>query len=400
VSPGKIEHLVIVVLENHTLDNMFAGFPGADAVNSSTVFVGADGGTFTAPACPDSLPRDLQHGHPPALQDWNDGGMNGWDSVADADDNGDHMAFCQYSAASIPGFWDLASDYALADEFHTEALGPSFPGHLAVLAAQSAWATDNPEIGTFDALPIWGCDDPPGTTYPALDGGCAAVNPVPCLDIPSAPDVLPPGATWKFYGTGIAFGFGNIVWSMFDAISPIRNGADWGNVVPYTEFDTDVDAGTLPTVSWLVDQDLASGHPPLSMCVCDEWTTTRVNELIQSPLWSTTAVIITWDDFGGFYDHVAPPILYGCDPWSPYGLGFRVPAIIISPWVKPGVFHGVAEQASLTRLIEELFGGPGAVGMLHAIDPDARDDVAGSLLPAFDFNQTPLPPIPAQETCP
>ena len=168
----------------------------------------------------------------------------------------------------------------------------------------------------------------------------------------------------------------------------------------YTQFDTDVDAGTLPTVTWLVDQDLASGHPPLSMCVCDEWVATRVNELITSPYWPTTAVIITWDDFGGFYDHVAPPEQYGCDQYQPYGLGFRVPAIIVSPWVKPGVFHGVTEQASIPRLIEELFGGPNAVGMLHAMDPDARDDVAGSLLPAFDFNQTPLPPILAKATCP
>jgi phospholipase C len=223
----------------------------------------------------------------------------------------------------------------------------------------------------------------------------------PCFDIPSAPDVLQPGQTWKFYGSDYGPLLGG-VWSMFDAISSVRNGPGWANVVPYSQFATDVQNGTLPTVSWLVNEDLDSGHPPLSMCASDTWTAQNLNKLINSPLWSTSAIIITWDDYGGFVDHVPPPVSaqYGCDGTSPYGLGFRLPAILISPWVRRGVFHGLSEQASLVRLIEELFGAPGAVGSLHALDPAARDNVAGSLLDAFDFHQVPLPPVPAKEACP
>src|SRR6185369_7178676 len=118
-----------------------------------------------------------------------------------------------------------------------------------------------------------------------------------------------------------------------------------------------------------------------------------------SPIWDTTAIVVTWDDYGGFYDHVAPPVSYVCDAAHPYGLGFRLPAILVSPWVRPGVFHGITEQASVVRLIEEVFA-PGSVGALHTMDPAARDDAAGSLLDAFDFDQVPLPAVPASTTCP
>jgi phospholipase C len=130
-----------------------------------------------------------------------------------------------------------------------------------------------------------------------------------------------------------------------------------------------------------------------------EWATGYANDLINSAAWATTAVLITWDGFGGFYDHAAPPSQYGCDTAQPYGEGFRVPLILVSPWVKPGVFHGVAEQASVVRLIEELFA-PKFVGFLGQNSPDARDGVAGSLLDAFDFAQAPLPAVPASTTCP
>ncbi|MHB1845071.1 MAG: phospholipase C [Deltaproteobacteria bacterium] len=394
VPPGHIDHLVIIVNENHTFDNLFSGFPGAE---SSNQIPGPDGG-FTAPACPDGLPHDLCHAHSCALTDWNQGAMNGW-SFDGGSDTGDGMAFCQYSEAQIPGLWQLARNYALADQFHASMLGPSFPGHTFTLAAQAGWATGNPSW--LAPLPIWGCDDPPGSTVPVLqDGTCTVQTPSPCFSIPSAPDVLSSSQSWKFYGTGLTFLSANLVWSMFDAIDPIRNGPGWANVVPYDQFDSDVANGTLPTVSWLVDQDFDSGHPPFSMCSSDSWITTRVNELMQSPLWATSALVITWDDFGGFYDHVPPPLQYGCDATHPYGLGFRVPAILVSPWVKPGVFHGLTEQASLPRLVEELFGGPNAVGNLHERDPAARDDEAGSLLAAFDFRQKPLPAVPAKTACP
>jgi phospholipase C len=394
---GHIDHLVVVVLENHTFDNMFASFPGA---NGQSTFNLPGGGTFTAPHCADTLSRDLCHAHSCALTSWDGGAMDGWWSVAGADDGGDHLAWCQYQQADIPAFWGYAANFGLADNFHSSMLGPSFPGHNFVLAAQAGWADGNPG-GAIKQI-IWGCDSTPGTTIPIEQNGtCTAAAPPPCFDMPSAPDVLyAAGKTWKFYGTGITYNNVSYVWSMFDAIKGVRYDAGWKDVIPYgTNFDQDATSGTLPNVSWLVNQDLFSGHPPLSMCASNTWVAQHINKVINGPQWPTTAIIITWDDYGGFVDHAPPPVQYGCNATTPYGQGFRLPAIIISPWAKKGVFHGVSEQASVVRLIEELFD-PAAVGSLHAKDPAARDDVAGSLLGAFDFNQAPLPPFSAKETCP
>ncbi len=398
--PGHIDHLVVIVLENHTFDSLFATFPGAEGQTHFTTSTGS----FDAPHAPNALPRDLCHTHECALTAWDGGAMDGWESVQNADRNGDHLAWAQYQASDIPGFWQLAQHYALADHFFSSMLGPSFPGHTFLVAGQAGWSLGNPSNALLGSLlPIWGCDDPAGTTVQVLQGGsCTVETPKPCFQIPSAPDVLQPGMTWKFYGTGVTVPFlgDEIVWSMFDAVKPVRQSSSWSDVVKYSHFADDLNSGNLPTVSWIVDQDLDSGHPPLSMCSSVTWATHFANMVINSEYWDTSAIIITWDDFGGFHDHVPPPTQYGCDATHPYGLGFRLPAIIISPWVRQGVFHGVTEQASVVRLIEELFGGPGAVGMLHGMDPAARDDAAGSLLDAFDFRQDPLPPMPAQESCP
>jgi phospholipase C len=163
-------------------------------------------------------------------------------------------------------------------------------------------------------------------------------------------------------------------------------------VVNATTFDLDVDRGALPEVSWLVDQDLDDEHPGYgSVCLGENWTVGHLNHLMNSPLWKDTAILFTMDDFGGWYDHVAPPRQYGLDPAHPYGLGFRLPLIVISPYARPGfVFHEISEQASIPRLIERVFGAPA----LSTLDPAAQDGQANDLLGAFDFTQAPLPPLP------
>jgi phospholipase C len=112
---------------------------------------------------------------------------------------------------------------------------------------------------------------------------------------------------------------------------------------------------------------------------------------MRSEYWKDTAILFTMDDFGGWYDHVAPPRQYGGDPGHPYGLGFRLPLIVISPYARPGyVFKQVAEQASIPRFIERVFG---ASTTLSALDPAAQDGAANDLFDAFDFAQAPLPPL-------
>jgi len=130
-----------------------------------------------------------------------------------------------------------------------------------------------------------------------------------------------------------------------------------------------------------------SDHPPLSMCRGENWTVRLMNAIMESPYWKSTAVVLTWDDFGGFYDHVAPPHV------DMYGLGPRVPAIIISPWSRPGyVDHTTYEFASVLHFIETVFDVPPMT---------SRDANASDMLGAFDFNQQPIGPLPlAQRSCP
>jgi phospholipase C len=387
-----IKHVVVVIKENHTFDNYFGSFPNAEG---STQCVTSTG-TIACPHAPDSTPRDLDHSRTAALTAWNVGAMNGWDGVSTTSSGGDNLGYAQYQQADIPNYWSYASTFALGDHFFANVFGPSFPGHMFVLAAQAGWAFDNPDTPTTTAY--WGCDEPAANLLPTLMGGtCTVANVAPCLPIKSIPDVLPAGVGWKFYGSN--FYVLPEIWSMFDGISSIRNGPGWSNVVNVSTFDSDVQNNQLPPVSWLVDQDLADEHPGIgSVCAGENWTVGHLNVLMQSAYWADTAVLFTMDDWGGWHDHVAPPRQYGCDAAHPYGLGFRLPLIIISPYARPGfIFKEQSEQASIPRFIEKVFG---ATSALSDFDPAAQDGQANDLMGAFDFTQQPLPPLVLQQrTC-
>jgi phospholipase C len=387
-----IKHIVVVVKENHTFDNYFGSFPGAEG---TTTCKKTDGSTIPCGRATDRV-HDLDHSHGAGLIDYNGGKMDGWDLPgSSANGKTDNLAYAQYTEADIPNYWQYARHYTLGDHFFSEMIGPSFPGHLAVLAAQAGWALGNPS-----AIPYWGCDQGAGTTIPVQDQKtCTTKNVFPCFDIPTVPDVLPAGVDWKFYGSN--FYLLSEVWSMFNAVQSVReDGTKWSKVVKVSDFDSDIDNKTLPAVSWLVNQDLDDEHPGIgSVCSGENWTVRKLNKLLSSEYWKDTAVIFTMDDFGGWYDHVPPPRKYGCDPTAPYGLGFRLPLIIISPYAKPGfIFKEVAEHASIPRFIEKVFK---STKTLHDLDPAAQDAQANDLMNAFDFKQTPLVPLILKErTCP
>jgi len=388
-----IEHVVVVIKENHTFDNYFGTFPGAEGSTQCTT----SQGSIPAPHAPDSTPRDLCHSHDCALTDWDGGALDGWLAVSGANAGGDNLFCAQYQESDIPNYWQYARNYGLADHFFANVLGPSFPGHLFFVAAQAGWALDNPGYAT--SHPFWGCDQDPMYTVPTLQGGtCTTATVLPCFDIPSVPDLLPSTADWKYYGTNF-YGLFPEIWSSFDAIQKVRNGPLWNDVVNASTFDSDIDAGTLPAVSWLVDEDLDNEHPGVgSVCQGENWSVGHINKIMQSDYWKNTVVFFTMDDFGGWYDHVPPPRQYGCDAMHPYGLGFRLPLVIISPYAKTGVYKSVAEQASIPKFILKVFGDGSYLGDM---DPAAQDKQANDLFDAFDWNQTPLPPLVlAQRTCP
>ncbi len=406
--PNPIKHVIFVVKENHTFDSFFGSYTKPDGSDA-----GVEGtpnnkcysqtrGYIDCPEAPDS-PLDMCHQHSCALTDLDNGKMDGWD-ITGADAGVGDQVYAQYHREDIPNYYAYADHFALADHFFASMLGPSFPGHMMTVAGQAAWATSNPPLDVppdyLKLHPYWGCDEETGDTCPVENQStCTSQNVFPCFNIPSLPDVLPAGVDWKFYGSNYTYlGVGaSEIWSMFDAISSVRNGTDWSKVVSYDQFDMDVANGTLPAVSWLINQDTSDEHPgsllgfSLSLCTGENWTVSKVNEIMASPYWNDTVIFYTMDDFGGWYDHVPPPVQYGCNPDAPYGLGFRLPLIMISPYAKPGfIFKEQAEQVSMLTFTEKIFH---ATQTLNDLDPNARDKGANDLMGAFDFNQAPNPPL-------
>ena len=211
----------------------------------------------------------------------------------------------------------------------------------------------------------------------------------PCFDFPTLADSLEAArVSWRYYAP--VAGQQGYIWSALDAIRHIRLGPLWQTrVVPFEQFVKDASAGTLPAVSWLIPDFAVSEHPTVSAfagttlsvseCVGENWTVQQINAVMQGPDWPTTAIVLTWDDFGGFYDHVPPPTV------DRVGLGPRVPLIVISPYVRERrVSHTEYEFASVLQFIETL-------NKVKALS--ARDVEANSLLDMFDFSQTPAPPL-------
>src|SRR5215471_2022070 len=412
-APIPIHHVIVVVKENHTFDNYFGAFPGAEGTlrpDGQNLCPSASGMGPCARA-PDKTSHDMCHGHDCGLVDWNGGAMNGW-SNAGGSDTGDNLVYAQYGEHDIPNYWAYARRFTLGDHFFANMIGPSLPGHMFTVAAQAGWAVGNPPTDLpfkvtgfpprfYGPHPYWGCDEWPGDTVPILRGGVTPASVFPCFSIPSVPDVLPAGVDWRFYGTNFD-GLFTEIWSPFDAIGRIRNQpAKWGRVVNVTQLSDDIRNHALPAVSWLVDQDQFSEHPHVTIpgldiplggiCDGENWTVAFVNQLMQSEYWSDTAIIFTMDDFGGWWDHIPPPRQYGGTASAPYGLGFRLPLLVISPYAKPGfIFKEISEQASIARFIERVFG---STGTLSQLDPAAQDGQANDLFGAFDFGQVPLAPL-------
>jgi phospholipase C len=377
-----IQHVVILVKENRSFDSYFGTFSGADGTRTGRT---SDGQTVPLLHTPDHTLIDINHAGDAAQVAVNGGRMNGFDKLQGAIQDGQDIALSQLYQSDIPNYWRYASTFALDDHFFSTINGPSFPNHLVTVAATSNNTDDNPILNTYHS---WGCDAGP---YTKVD----AVNPQtgqhyytkPCFDINTLPDELQKaGISWKYYAPG-QFQSGYI-WSALNSIRHIRDSSLWQTNVPDTnQFLKDVKDGTLPQVSWLVMNEGESEHPPHSSCAGENWTVTQLNALMKSPLWSSTAVFLTWDDFGGFYDHVPPPHL----DYISYGP--RVPTMVISPYARAHfVDHTQYDFASIVRYIEDKFNLP-----RMAEYDRAATSIAGSL----DPTQQPIPPLVLQtRTCP
>jgi len=378
-----IKHVVFVIKENRTFDNMFGRFPGANGATT-----GMDRGAIR-PLTPaiDRIPEDIKHCYKCALQAWNRGKMDGFATIGDP---ADRYAYTQYGPEDLPAYWRWAREFVLGDNFFASAQGPSFPNHLYTIAAQSGGTHDNPvqdldlmrerhrETGLFKA---WGCDSVEGSYVKVEDREGVEKRIPPCFDFLTEADLLMrAGIPWAYYSaTNMQSGY---LWSAYDAVRHIREDEElWQtHIFPVDNVVQDIEDGRLPPVTWVTPRFELSEHPEYSFCHGQNWSTKVVNAIMDSPMWKDTAIFLTYDDYGGFYDHVPPPQV------DRFGFGIRVPLLVISPYAKRGyVDNTLGEFSSVLRFIEDNWG---LSQLTH------RDRNADNLTTAFDFTQEPRPPDP------
>jgi phospholipase C len=325
-----VEHIVIIVKENHTYDNYFGTFPGG-------------AGERLAPA-QNPPPTDPRHDHLTWMRRAADGRFH-----------------VQYSERDIPDYFNYARNYVLCDNYFSEVAGPSTPNHLMLICA------DAPIINN----PAHHYRPRPGDGY----------------NLRSLPAQLErAGLEWGNYG-GYAFHY----------ISELA-----GHPGNHTRdlFQHHAMAGQLPAVSWVYGDgrpDLTE-HPRQNVTDGMGWTAEQVNAIVGGGLWPRTAIFITWDDWGGWYDHVEPAVVETWDSaqaqraadafpefdGQPFRYGSRVPCLVLSPYAKSGhLSHQLNSHVSLVRFCQENFGLPPL---------NRRDAGSNGMSDCFDFAQPPLPP--------
>jgi phospholipase C len=336
-SSSAIQHIVIVLQENHTFDNYFGTYPGADGTAGASICLPVAPGSSQCigPShAPTRTPNDMSHNHATALADYDGGKM---DAFVYSEKSPTTMEF--FDRTDIPRYWAAADQYVLCDRHFTSAMTESAPNHLFLVAGTCGGILDDNVPASLSFPPI----------FEQLDAH---------------------GIDWKVYGFSKWFESFAYVQAHAGAKARFSSSAS---------FPKDVAANALPTVSWVIGAPGGSEHPPQDVqlgqnSVIDD----IVNAVGASPYWPTSAIFVTWDDFGGFYDHVAPPQV------DAFGYGFRVPCLVISPYARVGfVDHTVQDHTSILRFLEGRFG----------LSPlSTRDAAADDMGEAFDF-ATPARPF-------
>ncbi len=435
----KIEHIVFIVQENHSFDNYFGTYPGAngfgnisvlvDPLNASSGYISpfhitpemgvetgfgdpnlailaeAVSGTEPFHLGSQSLGQDLGHSWETAVKSYDNGKMDGFVAA-------DHstLAMGYYDRRDIPYYWDYADHFTLADNFFSSTFGPSLPTHLYIASGSSGHPNSgltqvySPSSGQeAGALPepciVNGSviNNPPSFGwFSAGDSPIINWNEPPLNWATLAQEMSTANKTWPWYN-GDANPLAATYWNVLPLFEYFQNNPDQlaKHVKSTANFASDVASNELPAVSWIIPgswqpptlpevfkdqttmQNSVSEHPPARSDVGMDYVAYLINQVMQSPSWQSTAIVLYWDDYGGFYDHVRPPVI------DAFGDGFRVPSLIISPWAKSNyIDHTEYEFGSLLRFAEENFNLP-TLG--------ARDLTANSIMNSFNFSQTPLP---------
>ncbi len=399
-SPSPIQHVLIMVQENRTFNDFFSTFPGADG----TLYPNAEANPRCSPPIKKGpmplreanlvLTKDLDHKFSAYHAARDKGKMDGFDRIKFGDDSPECTYPYMYTDPSqIKPYWDMAGQYTLAEHMFTTQGSGSFTAHQDLIAGTTVVENrramvDLPNCGGTAC--VWGCDAPVKTHTHLISERNKELNihrfpgPFPCttqyaVSFPTLRDLLDAASvSWKYYVPPATVTAGRL-FSAFDAIAPVRYGPEWTtNVIsPETQIYTDIQSGQLANVSWVIPDMKNSDHPGQAVDNGPQWVASVVNAIGESPYWNSTAIVIVWDDWGGLYDNLPPQQMdYG-------GLGFRVPAIVVSPYARAGYISPTNyEFGSILKYVENNWN----LGTLGTTDQRAN-----SLIDCFDYYQAPIP---------
>jgi phospholipase C len=426
IPAGKINHVVVIVQENRTPDNLFHD-PKLISAGADIALQGMTSTGQMVALMPGALATkyDLDHTHEGFLNICSYDPSTNSCLMNTADLNGcvpspekcplyPQYRYVDNSTGAVQPYFTMAETYTFGDRMFQTNQGGSFVAHQYLLSGTARISTTNPitqaENPDYSRTGVGigaGCLANPGSTMRTLD----LLNPNPktpegllnfplCFDHPTLTDVLDAdGLSWKYYASTEGY-----IWTAPDAIKhmcqpagTVNNltcsGPDWTGTYPKVVIEgsgaqiiTDISNQQLASVSWVTPNGAASDHPGTGVDTGPSWVSAIVNAVGQSPYWADTAIIVTWDDFGGWFDHVAPPVRNSME------VGLRVPLIVISPYAKAAyISHVPHDFGSILKFTEAAFG-------LGEIDQDVgyADSQSDDLADCFNFSQSPLVFTPIQ----
>jgi phospholipase C len=429
----KIKHVVIIMQENRSFDSYFGTYPGADGVPMKngvpTVCVPDPSSGQCVRPYHDSGDRDRggPHAYRSAVADIAGGNMDGF--IRQAERHGvcapndptcgrqcpagqsrctDVMGYHDYR--EIPNYWRYARDYVLQDHMFAPVASWSLPAHLYMVSAWSAYCASPTDVaGCFNDPVTSGLPKDFGTLHGRLR---RAFQPGPFYSWTDLTWLLHrQGVSWRYYvfpggepdcGNAAAITCPFVkqsartpgIWNPLPHFTTVREDNQLGNIVPVSDFFTAAKQGTLPAVSWVVPNNRVSEHPPALISAGQTYVTHLINTIMRGPDWSSTAIFLSWDDWGGFYDHVMPPRV------DQNGYGLRVPALVISPYARKGyIDRQTLSHDAYLKFIEDDFLGGARIDPRTDGRPDGRPTVRealpilGDLARDFDFSQKPRAPV-------
>ena len=413
----KIKHVIVVMQENRSFDSYFGTFPGADGIPRGVCVPDPRGGCVR----PFHDHRDRNFGGPHARlnasRDIDKGAMDGFVGSAvrgtlgclDRNDpycvhSGDGTEVMGYhDAREIPNYWAYARNFVLQDHMFEPDASWSLPAHLFLV---SEWSAKCAAKGVASS-----CRSAPNRPAEPPDFRGNLRHTTPSYAWTDLTYLLHKHkVSWRYYVTkgkqpdcaddaaicnpAPQSARTPGIWNPLPYFTTVRQDGQLGNVQPLHSFFDAARGGTLPAVSWIAPSDRVSEHPPSLVSAGQAFVTRRVNAVMRSPVWPSTALFLAWDDWGGFYDHVDPPRVDGA------GYGLRVPGIVISPYARRGyVDHQTLSFDAYAKFIEDDFLGSARLDPRTDGRPDTRPDVRetlpvlGNLVNDFDFTQKPRPPL-------